>query len=130
MRIRKKRNVNEKLLNFDDIVINNDIDWRKDRSDKKLFVELGTGKGDFISQLAERNPDIYRGIYISIVICSAFWTVPTPDTQVLCFNILISAAMAFLTCRLEFVYLHQSFAVPLTFILQHSREHSPAVVVD
>ncbi len=59
MRIRKKRNVNEKLLNFDDIVINNDIDWRKDRSDKKLFVELGTGKGDFISQLAERNPDIY-----------------------------------------------------------------------
>ena len=59
MRIRKKRNVNEKLLNFDDIVINNDIDWRKDRSDKKLFVELGTGKGDFISQLAERNTDIY-----------------------------------------------------------------------
>ena len=59
MRIRKKRNVNEKLLNFDDIVINGEIDWRKDRSDKKLFVELGTGKGDFISQLAERNPDIY-----------------------------------------------------------------------
>lgn len=59
MRIRKKRNVNEKLLNFDDIVINGEVDWRKDRSDKKLFVELGTGKGDFISQLAERNPDIY-----------------------------------------------------------------------
>ena len=59
MRIRKKRNVNEKLLNFDDIVINTEFDWRKDRSNKKLFVELGTGKGDFISQLAERNPDIY-----------------------------------------------------------------------
>ena len=59
MRIRKKRNVNEKLLNFDDIVINAEVDWRKDRSDKKLFVELGTGKGDFISQLAERNPDIF-----------------------------------------------------------------------
>jgi len=59
LRIRKKRNVNEKLLNFDVIVINGEVDWRKDRSDKKLFVELGTGKGDFISQLAERNPDIY-----------------------------------------------------------------------
>ena len=59
MRIRKKRNVNEKLLNFDDIVINTEVDWRKDRSNKKLFVELGTGKGDFISQLAECNQDTY-----------------------------------------------------------------------
>ena len=59
LRIRKKRNVNEKLLNFDDIVINTEVDWRKDRSNKKLFVELGTGKGDFISQLAERNQDTY-----------------------------------------------------------------------
>ena len=59
MRIRKKRNVNEKLLNFDDIVINTEVDWRKDRSNRKLFVELGTGKGDFISQLAERNQDTY-----------------------------------------------------------------------
>ena len=59
LRIRKKRNVNEKLLNFDDIVINTEVDWRKDRSNRKLFVELGTGKGDFISQLAERNQDTY-----------------------------------------------------------------------
>ena len=59
MRIRKKHNVNEKLLNFDDIVINTEVDWRKDRSDKKFFVELGTGKGDFISQLAERSQDIF-----------------------------------------------------------------------
>ncbi|MBR2179960.1 MAG: tRNA (guanosine(46)-N7)-methyltransferase TrmB [Selenomonadaceae bacterium] len=59
LRIRKKRNVNEKLLNFDDIVINTEVDWRKDRSNKKLFVELGTGKGDFISQLAECNQDTY-----------------------------------------------------------------------
>ena len=59
MRIRKKRNVNEKLLNFDDIVINTEVDWRKDRLNRKLFVELGTGKGDFISQLAERNQDTY-----------------------------------------------------------------------
>ena len=59
MRIRKKRNVNEKLLNFDDIVINTEADWRKDRSNRKLFVELGTGKGDFISHIAERNPDTY-----------------------------------------------------------------------
>ena len=59
LRIRKKRNVNEKLLNFDDIVINAEVDWRKDRSNKKFFVELGTGKGDFISQLAERNQDTY-----------------------------------------------------------------------
>ena len=59
MRIRKKRNVNEKLLNFDDIVISAEYDWRKECSNKKFFLELGTGKGDFISQLAERNQDTY-----------------------------------------------------------------------
>lgn len=59
MRIRKKHNVNEKLLDFKDIVITVDDDWRKEISNKKLFVELGTGKGDFITQLAEREPDIY-----------------------------------------------------------------------
>ena len=58
MRIRKKHNVNEKLLDFKDIVITVDDDWRKGISNKKFFVELGTGKGDFITQLAEREPDI------------------------------------------------------------------------
>ena len=58
MRIRKKHNINEKLLNFDDIVIHAEDDWRKIFSDKKIFVELGTGKGDFISQLAERETEV------------------------------------------------------------------------
>lgn len=59
LRIRKKHNVNEKLLDFKDIVITVDDDWRKEISNKKFFVELGTGKGDFITQLAESEPDIY-----------------------------------------------------------------------
>ena len=58
MRIRKKHNISEKLLNFDDIVIHAENDWRKIFSDKKIFVELGTGKGDFISQLAERETEV------------------------------------------------------------------------
>ena len=57
MRIRKKANVNEKLLAYNDIVIDSSA-WRNNFTDKKIFVELGTGKGDFISQLAEKNPDI------------------------------------------------------------------------
>ena len=58
MRIRKKHNVNEKLLDFNDIVINSNDNWRDTVSDKKIFVELGTGKGDFISKFAELEPDI------------------------------------------------------------------------
>lgn len=57
MRIRKKPNVNEKLQAFSDIVIDVN-DWRKNFTDKKIYVELGTGKGDFISQLAERESNI------------------------------------------------------------------------
>ena len=59
MRIRKKRNVNEKLQDFSDIVISAEEDWRNKCTDKKIYVELGTGKGDFISQIAALNPDIF-----------------------------------------------------------------------
>ena len=58
MRIRKKHNVDEKLLNFGDIVVQTNDDWRATLLNKKLFVELGTGKGDFISQLAERETEV------------------------------------------------------------------------
>ncbi len=67
MRLRKKPNTDEKLKNFADFVTLEKIgeerqgQWRKIFSDdlnRKLFVELGTGKGDFILQMAEKNPDI------------------------------------------------------------------------
>ena len=59
MRLRKKPHTKEKLQQFTDFVI----------TDKSLipspislvpptYVELGTGKGDFITQIAERNPQI------------------------------------------------------------------------
>ena len=66
MRIRKKPHTEEKLQNFSDFVIVEEIGeemkgtWRKffgDDLSRELFVELGTGKGDFICALAEKNPD-------------------------------------------------------------------------
>ena len=66
LRIRKKPHTEEKLQNFSEFVTVENIGeekqgtWRKlfggDLS-RELYVELGTGKGDFIVQLAERNPD-------------------------------------------------------------------------
>lgn len=65
MRLRKKPNTFEKLENFSDFVTVEKIDssragnWKKFfGNDNKIFVELGFGKGDFISQLAEINPQI------------------------------------------------------------------------
>ena len=58
MRLRKKPHTDEKLQTFADFVTVGDVEpFRKDLS-RKLFVELGTGKGDFITQIAERNPQI------------------------------------------------------------------------
>ena len=67
MRIRRKKNTDENLKNFLDFVTIENIgeefknNWRKffDENDlsRELHVELGTGKGDFITQLAEKNPD-------------------------------------------------------------------------
>ncbi|MBO4779740.1 MAG: tRNA (guanosine(46)-N7)-methyltransferase TrmB [Selenomonadaceae bacterium] len=58
MRLRKKPHTDEKLQNFADFVaIGNVQPITKDPA-RELYVELGTGKGDFITQIAERNPQI------------------------------------------------------------------------
>ena len=67
MRLRRKPWVDEAIHDFDDFVFPKDKpaneeqkgNWEKvfGRSGR-LYVELGTGKGDFISQLALRNPDV------------------------------------------------------------------------
>ena len=65
MRLRKKPHTFEKLENFSDFVTVEKIDssragnWKKIfGNDNKIYVELGTGKGDFITQSAEINPSI------------------------------------------------------------------------
>ncbi|MBR4383762.1 MAG: tRNA (guanosine(46)-N7)-methyltransferase TrmB [Selenomonadaceae bacterium] len=58
MRLRKKPHTNEKLQTFADFVTVGEVEPFQKDSSRKLFVELGTGKGDFITQIAERNPQI------------------------------------------------------------------------
>ena len=67
MRLRKKPHTDEKLKNFADFVTLDKIgeeckgNWSKKfgvESARKFFVELGTGKGDFITQSAEKFADI------------------------------------------------------------------------
>ncbi|MBQ7494141.1 MAG: tRNA (guanosine(46)-N7)-methyltransferase TrmB [Selenomonadaceae bacterium] len=58
MRLRKKPHTDEKLQAFADFVTRGDVQPIKKDSERELFVELGTGKGDFITQIAERFPQI------------------------------------------------------------------------
>ena len=67
LRLRKKPHTDEKLKNFTDFVTVERIGeeckgkWVEKFDDdltRKLYVELGTGKGDFITQIAERTPAI------------------------------------------------------------------------
>ena len=72
MRLRRKPWVDEAIHNFDSFVFSKDMEIGEEKKGQwaeifgrqaPLQVELGTGKGDFLSQLAERNPDInYIGI--------------------------------------------------------------------
>ena len=57
MRLRKKPHTDEKLQNFSDFVTRGDVQPIK-KDSRELYVELGTGKGDFITQAAERFPQI------------------------------------------------------------------------
>lgn len=58
MRLRKKPHTDEKLQAFADFVTVGDVEPIIKDSARELYVELGTGKGDFITQIAERNPQI------------------------------------------------------------------------
>ena len=56
MRLRKKPHIDEKLQAFADFVTVGDVAPIVKDPSRKLCVEVGTGKGDFITQIAERNP--------------------------------------------------------------------------
>ncbi|MBQ3443574.1 MAG: tRNA (guanosine(46)-N7)-methyltransferase TrmB [Selenomonadaceae bacterium] len=58
MRLRKKPHTDEKLKLFADFVTVGDVQPITKDSTRELYIELGTGKGDFITQIAERNPQI------------------------------------------------------------------------
>lgn len=58
MRLRKKPHTAEKLQSFADFVTVDDVQPIIKDPERELYVELGTGKGDFITQIAARNPQI------------------------------------------------------------------------
>ena len=58
MRLRKKPHTDEKLKQFEDFVTVGAVEPVKKDLTRELCVELGTGMGDFIAQIAERNPQI------------------------------------------------------------------------
>ena len=91
MRLRRKPWVDEAIHEFDAFVISKDQEIGEEKKGQwseifgrkaPLHVELGTGKGDFITQLAERNPEIN---YIGI----------EAQQDVLCSNISMSERLRF-----------------------------------
>ena len=67
MRLRRKPWVDEAIHDFDDFVFPKDKPAGEEQKGRwhevfgrqaPLYVELGTGKGDFISQLALRHPEV------------------------------------------------------------------------
>lgn len=69
MRQRKTKNLEEKLLEYDHILIKKedvrsghwleDAFGNKTAENAKLYVEIGCGKGRFITEMAKENPDDY-----------------------------------------------------------------------
>lgn len=63
MRRRKKPGAKDELLKFDSMVVlnpeENKGNWNHISDNKKIHVELGTGRGQFINTLAEMHRDIF-----------------------------------------------------------------------
>ena len=74
MRLRRKPWIDEAIKEYDSFVHLNHAEehrghWRDlfDNPDAPLWVELGTGKGNFISQMAVLHPEIsFIGIEIQV----------------------------------------------------------------
>lgn len=64
MRRRKVKGADQKLLSYTDYVLRDDINELKGKWNEKfknnnpIYVEFGTGRGKFITTLANQNPDV------------------------------------------------------------------------
>ncbi len=63
MRMRRKKHREERLLECSDILIDNILDYKNDLrsifpSDAPLHLEIGCGKGKFVTETAMNNPEI------------------------------------------------------------------------
>ncbi len=63
MRMRRKKHREERLENCSNLIIRDILEYKEDikavfGEDKPLHIEIGCGKGGFISETARRNPDI------------------------------------------------------------------------
>lgn len=68
MRTRYNKDANDIVANFDRYIEEKEKlqDFFSNNKDKKIYVEIGMGKGDFISNMAKNDPDnIYIGIELS-----------------------------------------------------------------
>jgi hypothetical protein len=76
-----------------------------------------------------RSQNITTGIDISVMGCSAFWTLPLSDAQwqLIDYKTTVSAS---LTRWEKAIYLYQFSTVPLAFILKLSNQFSPSSITD
>ena len=63
MRMRRKKHREERMENCSDLMVKDILEYKTDiksvfNEDKPLHIEIGCGKGGFISETARRNPDI------------------------------------------------------------------------
>lgn len=71
MRLRKIKNIEEKILQYNNIIMMNPSDYKGNwnklfKNNNPIYLEIGTGKGQFIMNNAINNPDInYIGCEIS-----------------------------------------------------------------
>lgn len=71
MRLRRIKNIEEKILQYNNIIMMNPSDYKGNwnklfKNNNPIYLEIGTGKGQFIMNNAINNPDInYIGCEIS-----------------------------------------------------------------
>ncbi|MDR1521865.1 MAG: tRNA (guanosine(46)-N7)-methyltransferase TrmB [Streptococcaceae bacterium] len=76
MRVRKRKKAEEYLLEYPQLVVSQPDEWRgrwcnRFQNNHPIHIEVGCGKGRFITEMSKRNPDInYLGLDIQLSVLS------------------------------------------------------------
>ena len=72
--------------------------------------------------------DIYRRIYISVMMGSTLRTIPLSYCKIFCFCIFVTTNRTGLAACKKSIHLHKLLTLLLQFVSQKCCEHSPAVI--
>ena len=114
MRMRKRKWVDAYIENESKYIVRDQADkgnWLKNKNKEKLYLEIGMGMGDFITESARRNPNIMYVGFEKVMMCVAKASQKAEELSLDNFNVILDTAdniENYFDKEVDRIYLHFS----------------------